>query len=278
MNRQFLAKCSVLSLKNTLECGQCFRWRLAGGGSYFGIASGIPAKVYDDDNKVYIETKGNISFWRNYFDLDRDYQQILHDFPLHKFTNAALEYGRGLRILRQDPWETLCSFLLSPQNSITRISSIVEKICESGNEVIQFEGNKCYAFPSPRIVACLDEQTLGELKAGFRSQWIQSAARSVLKRPSIFDELRKMSTSEARKELLKRSSQGKIFKGVGIKVADCFLLFGLGKMDAFPIDRWMERVAEHYENNLDGGIFGEYAGIAQEYVFHYMRYLSQRKK
>jgi N-glycosylase/DNA lyase len=274
-----------LSLTATLECGQCFRWQNAnnnlqkhkntnaelsddikGDVSYYGIVCGMPVRVWESGSggEVRVKGRGTIEFWRDYFDLDRDYDLILSQFGTHPFTLAAINFGRGLRVLRQDAWEMLFSYIISQNNNIPRISSSIAQICRAKGEPIDFDGRRFYSFPLPEAAVKFSELELRQAGLGYRVEYLMAATRAVLDGKLNFVELKKMPTEDARQKLLE-------LRGVGSKVANCVLLFGLGKMDAFPIDTWIAKSAKYYDGNLDGTRFGEFAGIAQEYIFHYIR-------
>ena len=265
-HRRKLADGNSISLKNTLQCGQCFRWRPCGENAYFGIVNGNAAIVSHENDAVYIETDFELTPWKKYFDLYRDYDRILRTFGDDPFTTKAIEFGKGLRILRQQPWETLCSYIMSSCNNIKRISGIVERICVAGNEQVLFNGQRHYSFPSPETVADFSDKTLDSLEAGYRTKWLKSAAAAVLDGDINFDYLHSIPTDEARTVLMS-------LPGVGPKVANCVLLFGLGKLDAFPVDTWMKKASKYYDGGFAENRFGEYAGIAQEYIFNYIRNL-----
>ena len=256
----------TFSLKHTLECGQCFRWKKKND-SYIGVVCGKVARVKESDGKVFIETEGELCFWENYFDLNRDYDRILQTFGSHPFTLKAIEYGRGLRILQQDVWETLCSFILTQRMKIERTAAIIEKLCRAGDEMIEFKGETFFAFPSPKTMAKFNEETWRVLGAGYREKYLSKAPQSFLTERKFFDEGHcYQTTSEARKQLIQS------FCGVGKKTANCVLLFGLRRMDAFPVDTWIEKASkQYYGGKLNVADFGEYAGIAQQYIFHYVR-------
>ncbi|MDR1484455.1 MAG: hypothetical protein LBT09_06490 [Planctomycetaceae bacterium] len=272
-----LCTATELSLTATLECGQCFRWQNFSGlrascGSesgqgvlkYGGIVSGFPVFLWLSGSRVFIRGFGGVEFWRDYFDLCRDYSEILPQFGDDSFTLSAIEFGKGLRILRQDAWEMLCSYLISQNNNIPRISASIAKLCRYCGEVVSLDGVEFFKFPSAGVVGGLGEGKLRDFGVGYRAGYILDAAKAVNNGEINFEQLRKLSTVEARSRLLE-------LRGVGAKVADCVLLFGLGKLDAFPVDTWMEKAKKYYEKNLNAEKFGKFAGIAQEYIFYYIR-------
>ncbi len=254
------------SPQHTFECGQCFRWRRSDRGGYVGVAGGHAARIWTDGDKTYItcERSEFESFWRRYLDLDRSYTDISAAFASDDFTKQAVEYGRGLRILRQEPWEALCSFIISQCNNIPRIQKIIDTLCGAFGDDIEFEGEKYRTFPSAERIAGLGEHDLDILHAGYRAPYILNAARRTAAGEVDFSAVDRMDTPDAEKYIMS-------LNGVGRKVADCFLLFGMGKLDAFPVDTWMKKAAPYYKNGFDGKAFGEFAGIAQQYIFYFAR-------
>ncbi|MDR2642272.1 MAG: hypothetical protein LBC74_05720 [Planctomycetaceae bacterium] len=282
----YISSASELSLEATLDCGQCFRWQREASFSNFdnncgangvvkilyrGIVCGLPIRVWSDGASVWARGVGTVEFWRNYFDLGRDYGEILLQFGSHPFTLAAIEFGCGLRVLKQDAWEMLGSYIISQNNNIPKISSSIAKICVLCGERIEFDGTEFYSFPSAETIARLKESDLRQTGLGYRTEYLISAAQKVAENKLKLDELKNLPTNEAREKLLQ-------LRGVGPKVANCVLLFGLGKLDAFPIDTWMEKAKKYYNNNLDATKFGNFAGIAQEYIFYYIRKGLRNKK
>lgn len=250
------------SAAHTFDCGQCFRWMRQPDGSYKGVAGGRPATIYDKDGRAVIECDpGDLDYFNNYLDLDRDYASIALSFPRDDFTSAAIEHGYGLRILRQEPWEALISFIISQCNNIQRIQGIISRLCSLFGDKI---ADDLYAFPTAERLAQLCEEDLAPLRAGYRAAYILSAAKSVASGSFVPDDIYSMDTPEARKALMS-------LNGVGGKVADCVLLFGYGKLDAFPVDTWMKKARAYYPGGMDPTSFGSYAGIAQQYIFYYAR-------
>ena len=254
-------------LKRIFECGQCFRWNEEPDGSYTGVALDRAARISKRDGVVTISgTKEDFSeVWREYFDLDRDYGSIRRRLCIDDYMLRATEFGAGIRILRQDRWEALCSFIISQCNNIPRIKGIVERLCALYGEPLDFEGRQYYTFPPASRLAALTAEELAPIRAGYRADYIIRAARDVDSGEIDLEELSAMDLDGARRALM-------AMRGVGKKVADCVILFGLRIPTAFPMDTWMKKaVAEHYGKDFDPGIFGEYAGLAQQYMFYYQR-------
>jgi len=258
---------SDFDLSKTFECGQCFRWIADEDGLYVGVAYGLVAKLYRRGDSIFIS--GTIeefeSVWRNYFDLDRDYTEIRQKLCVDDFMRSATAYGEGIRLLCQDKWEALCSFILSQNNNIPRIKKIIDKLCREFGDAIDFEGRQYYTFPSASRISALTEEHLAPLRCGYRAEYIIKAAKMVSERIIDLDALSQEKPDIARASLKK-------LHGIGDKVADCVMLFGLHMLDTFPVDVWMKRaVVQHYGLDFDPKIFSPYAGIAQQYIFHYMR-------
>ena len=267
-----LATADELNIEKTFECGQCFRWNADENGVYRGVAGGYPAKVWTDDGVVYLRSDGPESFWREYFDLDRDYAGISRGFNGGEYLDACIDCGCGIRILRQEPWEALCSFIISQCNNISRIKGIVERLCDSFGDTVALDGEEYHAFPSAVRIASLAPGALDVLRCGYRAPYIMTAAKAVADGSLDLGELILCDCVTARAELMK-------LEGIGPKVANCVVLFGLHHMEAFPIDVWIKRaLKEHFPKDFDPASLGEYAGLAQQYIFYYARNLSDGAK
>lgn len=252
------------SLSRTLDCGQAFRWKEQPDGSFEGIVRGKVLRLSQsgEDITFHRTTPQDMAlYWNDYFDLSRDYEQIDRLLCRDARLNMASADARGIRILRQEPWEALCTFILSQNNNIPRIKGIVERLCaELGDEVE--EGR--FSFPSPeRLAECLPDD-LANVRCGFRTKYLLDAARRVADGRLELAPLLTLPLEQAREEL-------QTVYGVGIKVAECTLLYGCGRLECFPLDVWMKRVmASLFPDGLPGE-FAPIAGIAQQYLFHYGR-------
>lgn len=260
--------CEDFSPREIFDCGQAFRWEADDVGAYTGIAFGVPARVWmEDDTACILSCPGSYEkIWHNYFDMERDYKALREEISREKVLEPACEFGRGIRILRQEPWEALCSFIISQCNNIPRIKGIVEKLCTLCGDEIAFLDKTYYTFPSAEAVARLSEKELSSLRSGYRAAYIKNAAEAVSRGEFDLAYVSSLPTEEAKRRLLELS-------GVGEKVASCVLLFGMGKLDAFPIDVWMKRAIVEFfgEEKFDYKRFGNLAGLTQQYMFHYMR-------
>ena len=254
-----------LNIVSTFECGQCFRWNKDESGNYFGLAGNVPAFVREEDGNVLVESDAPGEFWVRYFDLDTDYSQADALFMEIPWLDECTRAGQGIRILRQDPWEALCSFIISQCNNITRIKGIVERLCSLFGDKLEFNGRECFGFPSAETISRLTVDDLAPLRSGYRAPYIIDAAKAVASGELNLEELKKCSPEEARKTL-------KSLNGIGDKVANCAVLFGLHHMEAFPIDVWIKRaLKEHFPPDFDPSVLGPMAGLAQQYMFYYER-------
>lgn len=258
-----LSGVDCLDIGLCLDCGQAFRFSQKSDGSFHGVVKNEILDVKSTDTGYIFEHTDIDTFeriWRKYFDLDRDYAEICRSFDDENLKKATSEFY-GIRILRQDPWEALCSFIISQNNNIPRIKGIVERLCENFGEKLS---ESDYAFPSFDVLAGMSVDDLVPLRSGFRAKYILDAAQKVASGEVKLYDLYDAPPDEARQELMK-------IKGVGAKVAECTLLYGLGRVEAFPVDVWVKRImAEMYPNGLSKCTSGV-EGIAQQYLFHWRR-------
>lgn len=253
-----------LSLKDTLLSGQSFRVRYDERTDVWTVWAGC-----EDNFHILKVSQNDLSpitddpFWANYFDIQTDYQAMKESFskvsPLMK---KACEYAPGIRILNQDPWEALCSFVVSQNNNIKRIMGIIKRMC-SFYCYGDFDHDDC-PFPTAKVLSCASEDDLRAIGLGFRASYIINTAKAVDDGLIILDDIKKMDIDSARSTLMK-------VKGIGPKVADCALLFGCHRLDCFPMDVWMKRIMATFFPGQDKSIFGNNAGVAQQYLFHYGR-------
>lgn len=253
-----------LDLEQTLDCGQSFRWEKHNDGSFSGVAFGKYVNISLDGTDMIIKNAApeDEKIWREYFDLELDYGKIRGDISkLHPVLEDAARYAPGIRILRQEPYEALCTFIISQNNNIKRIKGIVARLCGSFGDEID-EG--VYTFPTAERLAELTPDDLAPLRAGFRNRYIIDSAKKVASGEVDLALCKTADYEAARAELMK-------ITGVGVKVADCTLLFGMHRVEAFPVDVWMKRAMEKLFPGMSANDFGEYAGIAQQYIFYYSR-------
>lgn len=270
-----------IDIERSCACGQSFRWKKDGDG-FVAPALGRVVHVCqnDCDISIYPCKKGEEKDWLAYFDLDRDYAAIEKRLSVDEQLSMCIGSASGIRVFAQEPFETLITFIISANNNIGRIAGIVERLCALCGEKAEFDGKEYYLFPKPESIAALEESELVRIGSGYRAPYIKKSA-AIIAGGYQLEKLRDMPLDIARKELLK-------FPGVGPKVADCVLLFGLGHTDAFPVDVWIGRaMSEIYfdgespkKKQLEAAIraLGSESGIVQQYIFHYARQTALGKK
>ncbi len=272
------------NLIHIFECGQCFRWNKNEDESYTGIVGKNVINIKMINNDVYITSFGENDIkelFNNYFDMDRNYEQI--KIKLRKIDNhmkESISYGDGIRLLNQDLWETIISFIISANNNIPRIKGIIERISKRYGDKIEWNGCEYYTFPNPQQLNKASVEDLRNLGLGFRDVRVYETTQKIVNKDLDLEELHMEKNTEKVRELLLT------LPGVGPKVADCILLFStLKRLDVFPIDVWVRRVMNdlyiHNENeekvdkklikNVANEKFGELQGIAQQYLFYWKR-------
>ncbi len=263
-NKIIFTGVQVLSVPLSLDCGQAFRWSEKSEGIWHGVASGRAVDISQEGDTLIIEGEirgGDERLWSDYFDLGRDYAEICTRLKADSHLKTAIEAYSGIRILKQEPWEALCSFIISQNNNIPRIKGIIERLCFNFGEDL---GGGDFSFPSAERLASLTIEDLAPLRSGFRAKYIIDAAKKVAGGEVNLEKLSTCDIDEAREELIK-------IKGVGAKVAECTLLYGCGRVDAFPVDVWVRRIMEElYPDGLPECTLGV-EGIAQQYLFHWRR-------
>ena len=276
-NNLIITELTDFDIVQIFECGQCFRWDRLSDGSFIGVAYNKALKIFQNSPDTVtlfdtsIEDFENI--WYNYFDFGTSYSDIKTSLSSDKILKHAIAYGEGIRILNQDLWECVVSFIISQSNNIPRIKKIISTLCTLYGEKINYLGDVYYSFPSPEKILSRGPEGLLAIRAGFRDKYILAAADAFVNSIS-FDTLSELSYDEAKKELMK-------IKGIGNKVADCILLFSLAKRSSFPVDVWIKRIMEYcyFDNEQPINIirefadekFGQYSGYAQQYLFYYAR-------
>ena len=284
MEQEYIIK-NITSFEpvHIFECGQCFRWNKQEDGSYIGVLKNNIIKVKKEEKNIVFSgiCEGNIGeICIKYFNLNENYEEIknkLSKIDIH--LENSIKHGHGIRILKQDFWETLISFIISANNNIPRIKTTIERIAKKyGNRII-FRGEEYYTFPTPEQLSKASVQDLRNLGLGFRDARVYETTKKVLTKEIDLDTLENETQNETLKEKLLE------IPGVGPKVADCVMLFALNKYQAFPIDVWVKRVmSELYFDNKEqkpkiildfaNKQFGELAGLAQQYLFYWRRELA----
>ena len=274
------------NLRDIFECGQCFRWNIEEDGSYTGVFGRNVLNVKKQNNAILFKgicERDIIPTIIDYFDLERDYELIKS--KLERVDNnmkESIKYGTGIRILNQDLWETIISFIISANNNIPRIKGIIERLSENYGDKIVYNGKEYFTFPTPKQLENVSVEEFRKLGLGFRDIRLYETTKLVLNKEVDIENLHNIKdTNIVRDELLKLS-------GVGPKVADCILLFStIKRFDVFPIDVWVRRVMNdlyiHKEKEQDvskkeilqiaNEKFGDLEGIAQQYLFYWRREL-----
>lgn len=264
-------------LSHIFDCGQCFRWNRQENGNYIGVAFGKVIEVEKKDEDVIIYNASEEDFeniWRDYFDLNRDYGALKESLSIDPLLKKAVEFGRGIRILKQDPFEMVISFIISANNRIPMIKRAINTISQKWGTPVQYKGDTYYTFPD---VNALKECTLEEIEAcgvGFRGKYIKNTLDGILNKEINLEFIKAQDDDNCHMQLQRLS-------GVGPKVADCIMLFSMEKYSAFPVDVWVKRAMQHFYLAPDISLkkirefgrdtFGELSGFAQQYFFYYAR-------
>ena len=265
------------------ECGQCFRWNKEEDGSYTGVVGHNVLNVKKNENEVTITglcSEKIEELCKKYFDLETDYEAIKEKLSkIDDNLKISIEYGNGIRILKQDTWEALISFIISANNNIPRIKGIIERISKKYGKTIKWQGKEYYTFPTPEELSKASVVDLRKLGLGFRDTRVFETTRLVnTKQIDIYELEKIIHTKKLREELLK-------YPGVGPKVADCIMLFSMRRFEVFPIDVWVRRVMTelYFENETKivpnnkqilkyaEETFGNLSGLAQQYLFYWRR-------
>ena len=279
------------NIKQILECGQCFRWQRVTDTDYIVVSNRRVIEIIQEDDEVIIHNTNMNDFkniWENYFDLNTEYEPLKEELSKDELLKQAIEFGYGIRLLNQDPFEMVISFIISARNSIPSIMKTIKKISEKFGDKIEYKGEVYYAFPTPEQLKNATLEDIQETGASFRSKYIIDTiyninmALEAKKSGNLTDELKmydldyimSLPTDECHVAL-------QAFKGVGAKVADCIMLFSMGKKSAFPVDVWIKRAMIHFYVAPDVSLnkirvfgrekFGELSGLAQQYLFYYAR-------
>ena len=279
-----ITKLDTFCLEHIFECGQCFRWNKEKDGSYTGVFKNNVLNVKEENNKIifYGICEGNIKeIVTEYFDLNRDYEEMQKKLStIDENVKKSILYGKGIRLLNQELWETIISFIISANNNIPRIKGIIERISKQYGNLIRWNGKEYYTFPTVEELSKATVEDLRKLGLGFRDKRVYDTTKIILTKQVNLNQLQKeIDTQKVRDTLL-------TLPGVGPKVADCILLFStLKRLEVFPIDVWVRRVMnELYIHNsqeekvnkkeiekLAKQKYGNLAGIAQQYLFYWKR-------
>lgn len=254
------------SLKKICDSGQCFRMKEIGENRYGVIAFGKYLEMEQREKSVilFCTQEEYEALWRDYFDLDVDYGIILRGVDREDvYLCEAMQYGSGIRILNQDLWEMMISFIISQQNNIKRIRKCIQTLCERfGEKKMDEYGGEYFDFPTPDSLAKATEEELKDCNLGYRSRYIKKTAQQVVQRGGLSD-LAAMTYTQAQEELMK-------FFGIGEKVSNCICLFALRKKEAFPVDTHIRQVLQkHYPQGFPFEQYKENAGVIQQYIFYY---------
>lgn len=269
------------NLKATLECGQCFRWTCIGDNEYIGIIEDRVIKIRQDVNKLYVKSNNMVNLIdvvKKYFDLNKNYKKIEEEIvKIDNNIKEAVKNSSGLRHLKQPFFECLISYIISANNNIPRISKSVNEIARNYGKKVEFEGKDYYLFPTPIELKNVEKDDYRKLGVGFRDRYIKDTVDKILNNEFDINGINTLSTEKLRNELME-------LKGVGVKVADCIMLFACGREEVFPIDVWVNRVMSilyFKENNGEvkkkdiieyaNKNFGKNAGIIQQHLFYNMR-------
>lgn len=259
------------------ECGQCFRWNRENDGSYTGVAMGRVVNVLKDGQCLVIRNATVEDFteiWFDYFDLGRDYNRVAKSVSTDEIMKKAVEFGHGIRILRQEFFETLISFIISSNNSISRIKKIVDNLSGMYGRKISFNGRTYYTFPEPAALAGARIEEICMCRGGYRCEYVIETSKMFAAEPV---DSRVLASADARtaKNILME------YRGVGEKVAECVLLYSGTRYDIFPTDVWVRRVMEELYfkreassteiHEFAASRFGPFSGFAQQYLFYYAR-------
>lgn len=279
------------NIKQILECGQCFRWQRITDTNYIVVSNRRVIEITQEGNDVIIHNTNMKDFkeiWENYFDLKTEYAPLKEVLSNDELLKQAIEFGYGIRLLNQDPFEMVISFIISARNSIPSIMKTIKKISEKFGDKIEYKDEVYYAFPTPEQLKAATLEDIQETGASFRSKYIIDTIHNInlaleaKDQGKLTDELKiydleyimSLPTDECHVAL-------QVFKGVGAKVADCIMLFSMGKKSAFPVDVWIKRAMIHFYVAPDVSLnkirvfgrekFGELSGLAQQYLFYYAR-------
>jgi N-glycosylase/DNA lyase len=271
-------------LTHVFDCGQCFRWIRQENGNYIGVAFGRVIEVEKRDSDVIIYNTNKVEFmdiWLDYFDLKRNYENIKEILSKDELLKQSVEFGYGIRILQQQPFELVISFIISANNRIPMIKRAIDNISKRWGKEIEYKGKTYYTFPTVEDFAKVSMEEIESCGVGFRAKYIADTVEKIYK--SMSEEYKQ----EYDLNFIKAQSDDychealQVFNGIGPKVADCIMLFSMNKYSAFPVDVWVKRAMQHFYLAPDVSLkkirdfgrnkFGELSGFAQQYLFYYAR-------
>lgn len=273
------------NLKHIFECGQCFRWNLEDNGNYIGVAFGrvIELKTIGEDVAIYNTNLAEFNeIWLDYFDLKRDYLSLKEEFTQDPLLKQAVEFGHGIRLLQQEPFELIISFIISSNNRIPMIKKCILNISTKWGKEVEYKGKTYYSFPKLDELHIAKLEELSACSTGFRAKYIKNTVERLYgnKNGEVYetsydiDWIKSQSDEDCHQALQK-------FTGVGPKVADCIMLFSMNKYSAFPVDVWVKRAMQYFYLAPDVSLkkirefainkFGDQSGFAQQYLFYYAR-------
>jgi N-glycosylase/DNA lyase len=264
----YILNADNFSLAETLDCGQAFRWSEVDG-VWQAVVGNRLWQLAQEENRITVFNCSEEEFKDfivPYFDLERDYGAIASAVSENEVFRNAVALAGGIRILRQEPWECVCSFIISQNNNIPRIKKIISALSEKYGEKIVQNNTTYYTFPTAKALFDAGEEAIFALKTGFRAKYIIDASQKWCDGTINEEELKQIESLEDAIDYLCK------VKGIGLKVASCALLFGFERHDPFPVDVWMKRVLDKYfEKDFSPATFGRYAGVAQQYLFDFER-------
>jgi N-glycosylase/DNA lyase len=264
-------------LDHIFECGQCFRWNKEPNGNYIGVAYGKVIEIEKKNDEVIIYNINEEEFnklWCDYFDLKRDYTVIKKEFQKDPLLKKSVDFGHGIRLLQQEPFELTISFIISSNNRIPMIKRAINKLSEKWGKSIEYKGKTYYAFPT---IADLENASIEEITScglGFRSKYVKDTVHRIYTGEVSLETIKSEDDDSCHEELKK-------LNGIGPKVSDCIMLFSMQKYSAFPVDVWVKRAMQFFYLAPDVSLpkirefardkFGNLAGFAQQYLFYYAR-------
>ena len=264
-------------LPHIFDCGQCFRWNRIDNGNYIGVAFGKVIEVEKKEDNVTLYNTNEEEFyttWENYFDLKREYGFIKEELSKDQLLKKSVEFGYGIRLLQQQPFELIVSFIISANNRIPMIKKAISNICRNWGNSLEYKGEIFYSFPTPEQLSKASLEEIESCGVGFRGKYIKDTVEKISNNEIDLKTIVELNDDSCHESLQQ-------FSGIGPKVADCIMLFSMGKYSAFPVDVWVKRAMQHFYLAPDVSLkkirdfgrekFGELSGFAQQYLFYYAR-------